>query len=170
MPRRLFKRLSRRRHAGRDSWILKPFRKLLENPAYWSLNRKSVTRGFAIGLFIACSPLPLHFGIAAIAALLLRINLPVTMATVFVNNPVTMVPLYFFEYWLGCKLLGLTIQPFQFQASRDWFVNHLLPVWKPFLLGSFVTGLIVALTGYVVLGLLWHSSLVFQYHKRKNQN
>ena len=168
MPRRVFKRLNRSRHLWQENWTLRPFRKLLENPAYWSLNRKSVTRAFAIGLFIACSPLPLHIGIAAIAALVLRINLPVAMATVFVNNPVTMVPLYFLEYWLGSKLMGLPLQPFQFQMSREWFVNSLLPVWKPFLLGSFVTGLLAALIGYIVLGLVWHLSLVLKYHKRKN--
>ena len=168
MPRRVFKRLSRRRHLWRESWILSPFRKLLENPAYWSLNRKSVTRAFAVGLFIACSPLPLHVLIAALAALALRINLPVSLATVFVNNPVTMVPLYFSAYWLGCQLLGQPLEPFAFEVSRDWLFNHLLPVWKPFLLGCFVMGLVAALAGYVVLGLLWHLSLVFKYHKRKN--
>jgi uncharacterized protein (DUF2062 family) len=168
MPRRVFKRINRSRHIWREHWILKPFRKVLSDPAYWSLNRRSVTRAFAIGLFIACSPLPTHMIPATLVALVLRINLPVILATLFVTNPLTIVPLYFFEYWLGCKLLGLPLQPFSFEMSHDWFVNHLLPVWKPFLLGSLVTSLVAALVGYVALGLVWHLSLVLKYHRRKN--
>lgn len=167
MPRRVFKRLNRRRHEWRESRFLQPFRTLLEDPVYWSLNRRSVTRAFAIGLFICCSPLPLHPVIAALAALALRINVPVAIATVFVNNPITMVPIYFVAYWLGSFLLGMPMQPFTFQFSSDWFFNDLLPVWKPFVLGCFVLGLLASLTGYIVLGALWHLSLVIKYHKRK---
>jgi uncharacterized protein (DUF2062 family) len=169
MPRRLFKRLNRRRQSLRESRFLKPFRALLEDPSYWSLNRKSVTRSFAIGLFICCSPLPLHPIIAACVALALRTNVPVAMATVFINNPVTMVPIYFTAYWLGCQLLGQSLQPFTFQMSQDWFVNHLLPVWKPFVLGCFVMGLVLSVVGYIVLGVLWHLSLVLKYRKRRSQ-
>lgn len=168
MPRSIFKRLNRRRHVWQESRALKPFRTLLKDPAYWSLNRRSVTRAFAIGLFIACSPLPLHVFIAAFTAIALRINVPVAMATVFVNNPVTMVPLYFLAYWIGCQLLDLSIQPFTFQMSWDWVVRDLLPVWKPFLLGCLVLGLLASITGYIVLGVVWHLSLVIKYHQRKN--
>lgn len=167
MPRRVFKRLNRRRHEWRESRLLKPFRTLLEDPVYWSLNRRSVTRAFAVGLFICCSPLPLHPLIAACLALLLRVNVPVTIGTVFVNNPITMVPIYFGAYWIGCQLMGIPLQPFEFRMSWDWVMNDLLPVWKPFVLGCFVLGLLAALTGYIVLGLLWHLSLVLKYHRRK---
>jgi len=169
MPRRVFKKLNRNRHTFRDSWAMKPFRKLLEEPCYWSLNRKSVTRAFAVGLFIACSPFPLHPVIAAVAALALRVNVPVAVATVFINNPITMVPIYFVAYRLGCTLLGVPAEPFDFHLTQDWLINHLLPVWRPFLLGCFVLGLLASLTGYIVLGLLWHLSLVLQYHRRKRQ-
>ena len=32
---------------------MRPFRLLLEHPVYWSLNRRNVTRAFALGLFLA---------------------------------------------------------------------------------------------------------------------
>ena len=46
MPRRLFKTLTRQRQRWKQRWFMRPFRLLLEHPAYWSLNRRSVTRAF----------------------------------------------------------------------------------------------------------------------------
>src|SRR5689334_4321111 len=43
MPRRFFKRLSRQRHRVKDYWAMRPFKGLLEDPAYWTLHRHNVT-------------------------------------------------------------------------------------------------------------------------------
>ena len=59
MPRRLFKTLSRQRQRWKQRWFMRPFRLLLEHPAYWSLNRRSVIRAFSLGLFISFVPLPI---------------------------------------------------------------------------------------------------------------
>jgi uncharacterized protein (DUF2062 family) len=169
MPRRVFKRLSRRRHAWRSQWYLKPFRSVLADSVYWSLNRRSVTRAFGIGLFIAFVPLPIHFALAVGAALALRINLPVAVAAVFFTNPLTVVPLYFLAYWVGSKLLGLALVPFRFELSWAWLISDLHVIWKPFLLGCFVLGLATAVTGYVLLGSIWHLSLVLRYRRRARE-
>src|SRR3954470_21027227 len=68
MPRRLFKPLSRQRHRWKERWFMRPFRVVLEHPVYWSLNRRSVTRAFALGLFLAFVPLPIHMLLAALLA------------------------------------------------------------------------------------------------------
>ena len=59
---------------------MRPFRLLLEHPVYWSLNRRSVTRAFALGLFIAFVPMPIHLLLGAALALLLRLNVPAAVA------------------------------------------------------------------------------------------
>ena len=46
---------------------MRPFRLLLEHPAYWTLNRRNVTRAFALGLFISFVPLPVHILLATAA-------------------------------------------------------------------------------------------------------
>ena len=84
MPRRLFKPLSRQRHRWKERWFMRPFRLLLEHPAYWSLNRRSVTRAFALGLFIAFIPMPIHLLLGAALALLLRLNVPAAVAGTFI--------------------------------------------------------------------------------------
>ncbi len=146
---------------------MRPFSSWLENPAYWSLNRRNITRSFALGLFLAFVPLPIHALLATAAALILRLNIPAAVIATFVTNPLTVVPMFVAAYWLGCHLLMLTPDPIQFEMTWHWFTTGLVPIWKPFLLGCLVMGVITATTGYVLLGGLWHLSLVVKYHQRK---
>jgi uncharacterized protein len=37
------------------------------------------------------------------------------------------------------------------------------------LLGCLVSGVVSAIVGYAVLGLLWHVTLVLKYHERKRR-
>jgi uncharacterized protein (DUF2062 family) len=168
MPRRVFKSLSRQRHVLKGRWFMQPFRVLLEHPVYWALNRRNVTRAFALGLFVAFVPLPIHFLLAAVLALILRLNVPAAVAGTLLTNPFTMVPLYLTAYWIGTQLLGVPLRPVAFEMTWDWLMTGLLPIWKPFLLGCAVMGALCAMAGYALLGGLWHITLVMKYHKRKN--
>lgn len=170
MPRRVFKSLSRQRHQWKGRWFLRPARLLLDNAAYWSLNRRNVTRAFALGLLLAFVPLPVHMVLAAALALLLRLNIPAAVAGTLIVNPLTAVPLYILAYRLGRLLLHVPPQPFHFEASLNWLSTGLLPIWKPFLLGCLVMGILTAIVGYVVLGGIWHLSIVIKYHRRKRES
>lgn len=146
---------------------MRPFRLLLEHPVYWSLNRRNVTRAFALGLLIAFVPIPVHFLLATVLALSLRLNVPAAIVGTFLANPLTMVPLYMGAYWIGSHLLGITTHPIAFAMNWEWLTTSLLPIWKPFLLGCLVLGVTAALIGYALLGGIWHLSLVLKYHERK---
>lgn len=167
MPRRVFKPLSRQRHRWKDRWFMRPFRLLLEHPVYWSLNRRNVARAFALGLAIAFVPIPVHFLLATVLALSLRLNVPAAIFGTFLANPLTMVPMYVGAYWVGSYLLDVTAHPIAFAMSWEWLTTQLLPIWKPFLLGCLVLGTLAALIGYALLGGIWHLSLVLKYHERK---
>ena len=146
---------------------MRPFRIILEHPVYWALNRRNVTRAFALGLFLAFVPLPIHFVLGTIAALLLRLNVPAVLAGTLLTNPFTFVPLYGTAYWIGARLLDVPERHVQFEMSWQWLASELLPIWKPFLLGCAVMGLLSAMVGYLVLGGLWQLSLLLKYHRRK---
>lgn len=146
---------------------MRPFKNFLENPAYWSLHRSNVARAVALGLFIAFIPLPIHIVLVAVLALVLRVNIPISFATIWVSNPMTWVPQYVFAHWVGTKLLGNPEQTLSFEMSWAWIEHGLLPVWKPFLLGCLVCGAAAATIGYVGLTLIWHMTLVMKYHERK---
>lgn len=146
---------------------MRPFRLLLEHPVYWSLNRRSVTRAFALGLLIAFLPIPVHFLLATVMALTFRLNVPAAIFGTFLANPLTMVPMYMGAYWVGCSLLGVASHNIAFDMSWEWLSTALVPIWKPFLLGCLVLGAAAAVCGYVLLGGVWHLSLVLKYHERK---
>jgi len=167
MPRRLFKSLSRQRHLWKDRWFTRPFRQWMDNSVYWSLNRRNVTRSLALGLFIAFVPAPIHLLLSALLAIVLRLNIPVAVAGTLINNPLTMVPMFLFAYWVGCRVLVVAPKVIHFELSWNWLTHSLLPIWKPFLLGCLIMGVTTAVTGYILLGSLWHLSLVLKYRKRK---
>jgi uncharacterized protein (DUF2062 family) len=167
MPRRLFKPLSRQRHRWKERWFMRPFRVVLEHPVYWSLNRRSVTRAFALGLFVAFVPIPFHLLLGTALALLLRLNVPAAIVGTFLTNPLTMVPLYVAAYWVGCHLLGVTERAVAFELNWHWLTTTLLPIWKPFLLGCLILGTLSATLGYILVGGAWHIGLVLKYHERK---
>ncbi|HEX2492580.1 MAG TPA: DUF2062 domain-containing protein [Steroidobacter sp.] len=167
MPRRFFKPLSRQRHRWKQRWFMRPFRLLLEHPVFWTLNRRNVTRAFAVGLFVGFIPLPIHLVLGAACALLLRLNLPAAVAGTLISNPLTAAPMYLAAYALGCWLLGVPPRPIAFEMTWSWFMTAVAPIWKPLLLGCLMLGALTAVAGYALLGGLWHLSLVLKYRKRK---
>jgi uncharacterized protein (DUF2062 family) len=169
MPRRLFKKLSRQRHHLRTRWYMKPFEFVFGDAAFWSLNRRNVTRAVALGFFIGFMPpvLP-HTVLALLAAIALRVNIPVTLTAIFITNPVTMVPLYYAAYWSGCFVLGIKPLTRLPQPKPDtWLPAFHGPFMEPFLLGCLIVGLAVAVAAYILLGASWHFTLVYKFYKRK---
>lgn len=53
----------------------------------WHINRYSASMAFFVGLFIAFMPIPGQMVVAALFALLLRCNLPLSICLVWVTNP-----------------------------------------------------------------------------------
>lgn len=82
------------------------FGPMLHHPRLWHLSRRGIALGFALGIFfgllIPVGQIPLAGG----AAVLLRANVPIAMASTFVSNPVTFGPLYYLAYKLGVLLVG----------------------------------------------------------------
>ncbi len=69
--------------------------------------RDRVAWGVALGTLIGMTPtVGIQMTIAVIFATLLRANRTAAAATVWISNPLTMVPIYWFDYWLGSLILG----------------------------------------------------------------
>jgi uncharacterized protein (DUF2062 family) len=132
---------------------------MLHDHRLWGIRRKTVVPAFSLGLFVAIMPFPGHFIIAALAALALRVNIPVASLTTFVVNPVTVYPLFRFAYLVGTFLLSIEPGPFSFELSLDWVANTFISVWQPLLLGCVLVGSIAALVGYIALDGLWRYSI-----------
>lgn len=169
MPRRFFRKFAVNRDFFHAQWYLAPFRKLLNEQNLWAVRRRTVVPAFAIGLFIGYMPFPGHPLFAALLALLFRVNLPVAAITTFVSNPLTMGPMYFLAHRLGRTLLNMEPRPFEFELSIRWVMESFQNNWQPMMLGCLILGTILAITGYIVLDLLWRASIADYVTRKRNE-
>ncbi len=167
MPRHLVKQLAAWVQGHRNRWYLRMFGARITDPLLWSMNRNSITGAFGAGIAIAFIPLPMHMIAAVLAALYWRLNLPVALASTWVVNPFTMVPLYYGAYRLGALLLHSEPRRFRFQLSWAWLEHGLGPRWRPFLLGCLVSAVVFGLLGRWVLELVWRSAVRRKYRQRR---
>jgi len=166
MPRKLIKRYLPDHSKFREHKNLKLFGNLLHDPNIWHLNRRSVSGAFFIGLFCAWIPVPFQMVIAAAAAILVRVNLPISVVLVWVTNPLTMPPMFYFAYKVGGWILGTPAHKFNFELSLNWLMGELGHIWQPFLLGCFIVGIISAVGGYLAVQGFWRFH-IFQYLKKR---
>ncbi|MCC5866926.1 MAG: DUF2062 domain-containing protein [Gammaproteobacteria bacterium] len=165
----LRKHLPRREHLH-QRWYLRPFHALLHDPALWAVHRKGVARAVAIGLFVAFLPImPLQLLLVCLLAVWLRVNLPVAVVVVFVNNPLTMVQMYYLDYRVGTWLLGRDPVGFPDELSLQLLVEQTTRIGTPLLLGSLLVGLIAGLLGYLVSDGLWRLSLFWRFRRRSRR-
>jgi len=166
MPRRLLKKLTPHPGKLRNRWFVRLFGERMAHPGLWSLQRRAVTGAFAVGLAICFLPLPVHLPLAALVAIMARFNLPTLVATVFLVNPLTVVPIYYTAYRVGAAVLGLSVQRFRFKLDFEWLQYGLGPVWKPFLVGCLICGVLAATGGWIALEALWRWRVRYKYRTR----
>lgn len=169
MPRRIIKRFLPDHNTLFKHKHLRILGPLIENPYLLHLNRRSVSGAFAVGLFLAWVPVPFQMALSAITAVLVRVNLPISVALVWVSNPITMPPLFYFAYKLGAWALGTKPNQFDFELSFTWLANSLSAIWEPFLLGCFIMGCLSALLGSLAIRGLWRFKVVQRWNERKSQ-
>lgn len=169
MPRRVFKKFAFKRKHMTEHWIMSPFRHMLHDNRLWGIRRRWVVPAFGLGLFIAFMPLPGHTFFAMLAALALRVNIPVAAVTTLVNNPATMFVIFPGAYQLGRTILGLPPKEVAFDLTWEWMTHTFVSIWQPMLLGSVLLGATAGIIGYVTLDIVWRLSLA-DYKNRKRSD
>ena len=121
--------------------------KHLTDPELWKWNKKSIAKGLAIGLFCAFLPVPIHILLAGILAVTFSANILLSLLVVWVNNPITIVPIFYFTYKLGASIIGLEMDPefeFSFGYLMDNFWSATLALW----VGGTITSIMASTLGY----------------------
>lgn len=166
MPKKFLRKYLPDPQRFRQNRSLTIFGRLLADPNLWHLHRKSVSMAFFIGLFVMWIPLPSQMIIAAGAAIILRCNLPISVALVWITNPFTMGPMFYLAYRLGSLMMGLPPRHNEFEISLHWLQTQMEAIWQPLLLGSMTLAVISGALGYITVRLLWRLHVV-QYLKDK---
>lgn len=169
MPRKIIKRYLPDPDKIKDNKFLRIFGNILHDPQLWHLTRYSVGHAFLVGLFCAFIPVPFQMLLAAGGAILFRANIAISVALVWITNPVTMPFLFSFAYWVGITILGQDSNDFQFELTLDWLNNNLTHLWQPFLLGCLVCASTCAFLGYIGVRVFWRFHITNAWEERRKK-
>ncbi len=167
MPRKTLKSILPSPHRMRRSGNLAVLGEWVYEGNLWHINRYSASMAFFVGLFLAFIPVPGQMLLAALGAVLLRCNLPLSVGLVWITNPVTAPAIFFLAYQVGALVIDVPVQDVQFTLSVEWLQTGLSMVWKPLIVGSLLCGLFFGSLGYFVVNVLWRIRVARQWKKRK---
>ena len=122
-----------------------------------------------MGLFVAFIPIPLQMVLAAIAAIVLRVNVPAAVLGAWFTNPLTMAPAFLLSYRIGAFLLRQPATLTDFEMSFPWLTETIGHIWQPLLLGSLVLGVFCAVLGNILTRGLWRLHLVRRWKQRSKR-
>lgn len=167
MPRQLFVKFRPIATKLRGSWYFRVLGPKVTDPRLWSLNRRAITTAFGVGVAISFIPLPVHLPLGLIVAMFWHLNVPAMIGTLLIVNPLTALPVYYAAYRVGVLLLGREPGPFHFELSWTWLQTGLGTIWKPFLLGCLICGVLGGFLAYRLLELAWRISTVNRFNARR---
>ena len=156
-------------HTIKSNKHLQIFGDLLHNPNLWHLNRRSVSKAFAVGLFFAFIPVPFQMVLSAGIAIIVHANLPLSIALVWITNPLTMPAIFYFCYLVGTWILGAPPGEFSFEANWQWVVDSVSTIGPAFILGCGVLATVFAIIGYTTINGLWRYSVAKEWKKRQQK-
>ena len=136
---------------------------LIERPWLWRMDRRSVARGVALGMFFGLT-IPFGQGLfSGAAAVLFRANLPTAVVTTFISNPFTTPAILLAGYLTGSVLLGHPArEPFSFDDGRAW-MEKLSAVGEPLVVGLLVLATAAAAASYAMVHLYWRMAAYRRY-------
>jgi len=167
MPKNLLRRYLPNPSEVRRHPALKPVSKWLQDPEIWHLHKRSVAGAAFIGLFCAFLPIPFQMLVAAGLAIFSHCNLPLSMALVWITNPLTIPPIFYFTYRLGAWLLDVDVQVQAIELSWDWWRENLGRIGYPLIFGSLVCGWVSGVTGFVLVRVAWRFHVLRRWRERQ---
>ena len=159
-----------------NSFPLKHLKTFFTDPRLWSRDTQGIARGVAAGLAGAVIP-GFQVFYAAIIVYFLKGNLPIALLCTLITNPLTLVPITYFVYFIGASIIGngktyFVIQDFRWDFSSFHAFWSNLTAWilqfgKAFLVGLPIVTLCLGIIGYFGTILIWEAFILLSNKKRK---
>ncbi|MCA8989511.1 MAG: DUF2062 domain-containing protein [Planctomycetaceae bacterium] len=157
------------------SWYVSP-QEWLRRIVHLDDSPHSIALGTAIGVFISLTP---TVGIQMLLVLMcawickpfFRFNRLAGLVAVYISNPVTTLPIYWFNYWVGTFFVAGNVtrealaEALEYHGWREWglsLTQLLFDFGWPLVIGSLLMGIVCALPTYPVVK--WLAASV--QHKR----
>ncbi|NKB47348.1 MAG: DUF2062 domain-containing protein [Legionellales bacterium] len=169
MPRRLLKKLLPHPHHFLHHKRWQALSKFKLNSNLWHLNRNSVATAVSIGIFTAFMPIPCQMIMAGLLAILLQANLPIAVLAVWISNPFTYAPIFYFAYKVGSYLLAITDEEIVTDTAWQWLTIKLGVIWQPLILGIFVCAITGAIISNLIVRGIWRWSIHLRWRARRQR-
>lgn len=135
---------------------------------YLSANRKMISKGVFIGLFIAFIPMPMQM-LAVISIMsFTKFNVPIALVICWLSNPFTMLPIYYIEYLTGSFILGMQTTPAE--MTLKWFSDNIGNIFIPLYVGTAFYSIFSSTSAYYLINHFWRSSVRKDQKLCKNCN
>lgn len=146
---------------------LAPWAHHFDSDHLWHMDRGSVARAVAIGLFFGFMIPVAQFVFAIVLAIALRANVAIAAAATLVTNPFTFPPIYWAAYKVGSSLIGATNDAaarhveraaeslVQAPANVEGLWNTLQTAGTPLLIGLALFAVSASVIGFCAVWLLW---------------
>ena len=167
MPKRLIKKLFPNPEKIKNLKSLEFLGDVLHEPNLWHINRHAISKAFMVGVFCSFMPIPLQMMLAALIAVWINCNLPISVMLVWISNPLTMPPMFYFNYLIGTYILRTPPREFNFELSFAWISDRALEIGLPLYVGSLVSGLFFSALAYVIIEFWWRRKIRKKWEIRK---
>ena len=166
MIKNVIKRFFPKLDTVKEEKILKIFGPAVLQPNLWHINKKSVSRGFAIGAFCAFLPIPGQMILAAFLSITFAANIPIAVILTWITNPITFTPIFYFAYKIGRMIFDGTIN-YNVDEKEIDILSNIMHIWEPLLLGSIILSIIGSTIAYIIIRTYWRYYVIKIWSKRK---
>jgi uncharacterized protein (DUF2062 family) len=136
----------------RGTIVHRLFGERLFDSGLWHPSRTRFAAGMAVGAFFSMMPpLPIQMLGAAVIALITRVNVPAALAGTWISNPFTFVVCAYWQYRLGCFLLGREPGDLTKEHLKDTLTSAPLP----YFVGILPSAILMAVVAYPVTLFSW---------------
>lgn len=147
---------------------LRPLWPYLRDDRLWLLNRHSVAKAVAIGLFFGLLLPVAQILFAVLVAVALRGHVAICAACTLITNPFTFPPIYWLAYQIGSGILGQGLDPVTAEmvaqqretlaAQHGWLEGlwmTLQSAGAPLALGLVILAVVMSVLGYALVHFFW---------------
>lgn len=141
----------------------------LHDANLWHFNRRSARNAVAVGIFCSFLPIPFQMVVAAFLAISCHAYLPLSIALVWISNPLTMPVIFYLCYVFGNFLLNLPAQGFVFELSWSWLAQSIQTVGVPLITGCLVAGVLTASLAALLMHHGWRYQVARRWKRRSQK-
>ncbi len=143
----------------------------------------SIALGTAIGMFIGMTPtvgiqMLLVMAFAFVTSRFLHFNRMAALITVYISNPITVLPIYWLDYQIGSMIVGGTLSYetlagiLEYNSIREWWatiVALFVEIGVPLVIGSLIVASIASAITYPIIWYLL-STMRRGYSKKRHSH